>query len=256
MGTPAGSGIAAADYLILGRVLTMDPSCPVAGAVAVAGNRIQAVGPLEDVVQLRGPRTCVIDTAGRLVLPAFHDAHLHLLKYARSQKNFDCGGIDSLAGLQLALRRWSHTLEPGAWLHADRYDDKHLLGGFPDRHDLDAAVSDRPVRVEHRGLHLAIFNTRAIEALGSSAGRLQGPGIEYDRDGQPTGRMFDGAYARYLQPRHAKRQIAEDVRAACRELLSWGITTVQDASVTNDACRWRLFQQLVENGALQVRLVM
>ncbi len=255
MGTPAGDNTAAADYLIVGKVLTMDPAQPVAEAVAVAGQYVRAVGHLADLEALRGRRTEVIDVGGRFVLPAFHDAHLHFLKYARARGCFDCGHIDSAQALHAALRRWSGQLPPGAWLRAARYDDKLVRGRLPDRHDLDVAVSDRPVRLEHRALHLAIFNTRGLEALAVPGVESSDAGIERERDGYPSGRIFDGAYARRTGRLHDATGLSEDVRAASQHLLAWGVTTVQDASVTNDPTRWQLFQRLADDRALQVRLV-
>lgn len=57
-----------------GPVLT--PEGRTATAVAVTGDRITAVGHGE-VHDLAGPRTQVVDLAGRLLLPGFQDAHVH-----------------------------------------------------------------------------------------------------------------------------------------------------------------------------------
>ena len=205
---------------------------------------------------LRSSQTTIIDASGRFVVPALHDAHVHMLKYARSRSGFDCSRIDSLPALQAALRGWSDALPPGGWLRAEHYDDRQLQGRYPDRHDLDVTVSNRPVRLEHRGLHLPIFNTRGLETLGLLSGTASvRSGVEREQDGHPTGRVFDGAYAGLAHDPHDATSLVEDVRAASRQWLTCGVTTVQDGSVTNDADRWRLFQRLADNGALQVRLV-
>ncbi len=52
----------------------------VRGAVAVAGDRILAVGTDEEILALAGPETEAVDLAGRTVLPGFIDAHAHLLR--------------------------------------------------------------------------------------------------------------------------------------------------------------------------------
>ncbi len=49
-------------------------------AIAVAGDRILALGTNEQVTALAGPETEVVDLAGRTVLPGFIDAHAHLLR--------------------------------------------------------------------------------------------------------------------------------------------------------------------------------
>ncbi|HUS16843.1 MAG TPA: hypothetical protein VM536_17745, partial [Chloroflexia bacterium] len=50
------------------------------GAVAVRGDTILAVGPSATVLAAHaGPRTHVIDAAGRVVTPGLVDAHTHLV---------------------------------------------------------------------------------------------------------------------------------------------------------------------------------
>ena len=54
-----------ADLIILNaRVLTMDDSTPRAGAVALQGNRILAVGDTSAIRALAGPQTRIIDAQG------------------------------------------------------------------------------------------------------------------------------------------------------------------------------------------------
>ena len=50
---------------------------PVPQAVAVRGGVITAVGAPDAVAGLIGPATEVVDTTGMLVVPGFHDSHVH-----------------------------------------------------------------------------------------------------------------------------------------------------------------------------------
>ena len=68
-----------ADILIENaRVLTMDPANPRADALAIAGDRILAVGPRDAVAQTAGPGTRRIDAGGATVMPGMVESHLHL----------------------------------------------------------------------------------------------------------------------------------------------------------------------------------
>src|SRR5215204_4452024 len=76
--------MAAADLVLHGgRVLTLDPRATVAEAIAVAGDRILAVGRDVEILPLARDRR--IDLHGRTVIPGLIDAHAHLdregLKY-------------------------------------------------------------------------------------------------------------------------------------------------------------------------------
>jgi predicted amidohydrolase YtcJ len=246
--------VEADDVLIVGRVITLDPGLPEAEAVLVRGERILGVGRLDDLRAESLFRGHIVETHGGLILPAFHDAHLHLLKYARTRAKLDCGTFGSLHDLQIGLRRQAAMLSPGEWLRGWAYDERRLhTPRHPSRWDLDQAVADRPVRLEHRGLHLDLFNTRALDLLGLMD--YQAPEVERDDRGQPTGRVYDGArLLRSRLPRPSRREIADAVRGASRQLLAWGVTSVQEASATNDVEQWELWHALAESGDLGVRL--
>src|ERR1700684_4579564 len=69
-----------ADLIITNaKMWTVDKSHPTAQAVAVLGDRIIAVGSNADVAVLRGRDTKIIDAGGKLLLPGFHDAHVHFV---------------------------------------------------------------------------------------------------------------------------------------------------------------------------------
>lgn len=69
-----------ADVIFVGaKVLTGDSSRPTAEAVALAGDRIRAVGPNEEIRRLAGPKTRIVDLRGGTLIPGLIDAHVHLL---------------------------------------------------------------------------------------------------------------------------------------------------------------------------------
>ena len=60
-----------------GQIWTGDTRRPSAEALAVAGDRIVAVGRNADVRTLAGRSTVIVDLGGRRVVPGFNDAHWH-----------------------------------------------------------------------------------------------------------------------------------------------------------------------------------
>lgn len=69
-----------ADVIFVGaKVLTGDSSRPTAQAVALAGERIRAVGANDEIRRLAGPKTRIVDLRGRTLIPGLIDAHVHLL---------------------------------------------------------------------------------------------------------------------------------------------------------------------------------
>ncbi|HUY60852.1 MAG TPA: hypothetical protein VMW49_03150 [Candidatus Dormibacteraeota bacterium] len=61
-----------------GAVYTVDAARSWAQAVAIRDGRIAAVGPDAEVARWIGPRTRVIPLQGRLLVPGFQDAHVHV----------------------------------------------------------------------------------------------------------------------------------------------------------------------------------
>jgi len=59
------------------HVFTAEPLAPYAEAVAVRGDRIQAVGSLEAVEKAAGPGARRVDVGGRFLMPGMIDAHAH-----------------------------------------------------------------------------------------------------------------------------------------------------------------------------------
>ncbi|HEX5696032.1 MAG TPA: amidohydrolase family protein, partial [Acidimicrobiia bacterium] len=79
--SPAGPTAEPADLVLTdGNFLTMSPGAPRAGALAVTNGVIAAVGTVEEIGDLVGEETEVIDLGGRTVTPGFVDAHSHFFE--------------------------------------------------------------------------------------------------------------------------------------------------------------------------------
>src|SRR5260221_4212267 len=63
-----------------GRIATLNPRTPAAGALAIRGGNIVAVGSAAEIERLRGPGTQVIDAGGRTVIPGLNDGHTHFIR--------------------------------------------------------------------------------------------------------------------------------------------------------------------------------
>jgi len=68
-----------------GKVITVDQQNRIASAVAVVGNRIAAVGTDQEIGQMVGARTQIVDLKGRALLPGFIDSHSHVEGLATSE---------------------------------------------------------------------------------------------------------------------------------------------------------------------------
>ena len=89
------------------RVLTMDEASPKAEAVAVAGNRILAVGSNDAIAALAGPSAKVIDAKGATVLPGFNEAHMHIFPGSVSLRQLNLHGIQGFEALKKAMQDYA-----------------------------------------------------------------------------------------------------------------------------------------------------
>ena len=61
-----------------GRIVTVEDARPEVEALAVRGDRIEALGTADEIKRLVGPSTKVIDLQGQLAIPGFIESHGHL----------------------------------------------------------------------------------------------------------------------------------------------------------------------------------
>lgn len=206
-------------------------------ALAIRGDRIAAVGTDDDVRNLRGPGTRVVDLAGRTLLPGFVDAHAHIWKIGHLLTTLlDVRNAESLAALGARVRDKAATLAEGAWLYGRGYNEARFPEGRgPTRHDLDAIVSDRPVVLMRTCAHIIACNSRALEAAGITRDTAppHGGEIGHDDAGEPTGVLSERAMSLVLQrmPAPAAADYEAMITTAIRHQVAHGITSTNDAGV-------------------------
>ena len=60
-------------------MITLDAGSHIVQAVAIRGDRIEAVGTDDEIQPLVGPGTKIIDAGGKSLLPGLYDSHVHPL---------------------------------------------------------------------------------------------------------------------------------------------------------------------------------
>jgi len=137
-----------------------------AGALAVRGGRIAAVGSDRELRSLAGPSTRVVDLEGRSLLPAFQDAHVHPPIGGWAILTCDLHDVpwDREAYLD-RIRAYGAANPEEPWIVGGGWGMPAFPGGTPSRHDLDAVVPGRPVFLENRDGHGAWVSSRALEMI-------------------------------------------------------------------------------------------
>jgi len=254
--------------LLNARVLTPSkgrgPGPCHAQAVAVAGDTIIGVGGNSIISAMAGEDARTVDCAGMTLIPGMVDSHCHLLAMAASLQGLDCGpaAISSIHQLRQVLQQEAGATPQGQWVRGFGYDD----GAFsenrhPNRWDLDQAAAQHPVRLDHRSGHASVLNSQGLELAGITRDTPDPADGVIHRDpatGEPTGLLLE--MAGFLRDRlgvtRNPAQFDRGVESLNTRLLSYGITSVQDAGPSNGLDRWQTFAQLQERGLLSCRITM
>jgi predicted amidohydrolase YtcJ len=180
-----------------GNIVTVNSREPRAQAVAISRGRILAVGSDADVLHLATAGSKKIDLGGKTVLPGFIDAHSHpAMAGGMHLRMVDCD-LRSISAIQAALRERASKTPAGQWVLGFKYDDTKTSDGRPlSISDLDAAVPDHPVQIEHCGGHTAYCNSLALQKAGISDKTPDPAGGKIDHDpatGKLSGRVAESA---------------------------------------------------------------
>ncbi|MFE4250073.1 amidohydrolase [Streptomyces sp. NPDC056910] len=215
-----------------GPVHTFSPARSRATSVAVRGERIVAVGR-DEVRQLVGPATEVVDLKGKLLIPGFQDAHAHPVGGGLELGQCDLSGATTLDEYRRRISAYAQAHLDTEWITGGGWSMEAFPGGLPTAAELDALVPDRPAYLVNRDHHGAWVNSRALQAAGIDA-RTPDPAdgrIERDADGAPTGMLQEGAanlIGRLLPPVTLEQRITGLLRAQAL-MHSLGVTAWQDA---------------------------
>ena len=204
-------------------------------ALAVRGGLIHSVGTDEEIRQVTGPRTRVVELDGRLAVPAFGDAHVHAVAGGLEGLRCNLAGLRTRQESLAAVAGYCAGLGPGDWVLGGGWTMSAFPGGLPTAADLDPVTGGRPAFLPNRDHHTAWVNTAALERAGVDERTPDPPDgrIERDAAGRAAGTLHDGAMRLVadLVPTAGAAELRAGLLAAQAHLHSLGITRFQDACV-------------------------
>ena len=226
-------------------------------AIAVRGDRIQAVGKTADMEKFKGPQTQIIDLGGHFVMPGFNDAHLHLDDAGMTKSSVDLTGVKSLEDLRVRLQQRVDEAKAGEWILGAGWDETLWpVKVAPTRWDLDEVSNGHPVFLVRIDGHIAVANTRALQ-LGSvtlASRDPQGGHIDRNQNGEPTGILRETAqgavHGAIPPPSHDQRRHALELALA--DLAEHGVTSAQDFSPVWES--FQIYEEMEKEGKLTARV--
>jgi predicted amidohydrolase YtcJ len=254
----AQSDTGKADLLIVNGNVYMATGAPFRGAIAIRGNKILRADDTKEILNLRGPKTEVIDAKGGAVVPGFNDIHTHLLQGGLGLTNVKLEGERTLREIQNRIRTFAAAHPERSWIQGMGWGYGAFPGNLPTREELDAAVPDRPAIMMCFDAHSVWVNSKALALAGIHRTTPDPPNGFIVRDpktGEPTGLLKETPAMELVQkvvPKPTRKEQLNALRAASVEALRFGVTSVTDAAGNPDDLE--AYDEARRTGDLSVRV--
>jgi predicted amidohydrolase YtcJ len=192
--------------------------------VYIEGGRVARVVEGSDFEAPAGAE--VVEANGGSLFPGFMDTHCHPFEYGWLKRSVDLRGTTNMTGVRLRLGAAISRARPGEWVTGMGWDQETFPSRkLPNRSEIDDVSPVNPVALTRVCGHIALVNTKAVEALGLDSRR----GAEYERDGAGglTGIVKERAISEVFTaiPRSAERSAA-DLMSVEAEAGRFGLTAL------------------------------
>jgi len=253
--------VTAADRVLLnGAVYTVDAERSWAEAVAIKDGKIIYVGDNEGAGAYISTESEVIDLAGHMLLPGFHDSHVHILTGIMDEDECDLLRIPTAEDVAVKLKECTELAGIGddGWIVGGGWGEWLWPEANPQKGLLDILYPDRPVYLESSFGHGAWINSKAMDIVGidASTPNPEAGIIEHDPEtGEPSGTLRESAMMLVKEhiPPLTLEQRTNRVRAAVDYAHSFGITAVIEPGVDEAALESIL--NLADTAGLDIRAV-
>jgi predicted amidohydrolase YtcJ len=233
---------------------------PTSGAIAILGDKILSVGSKAEIEPFIGSGTKVFNYGNQLIMPGFHDFHLHIMFSALSLTSINLFEARSAQEAAAKVLEFSKECPGEEWIIGMQWD----AGYWHDKQEphykiLDAVIPDRPVVLFHAEGHYTWVNSKAMELAGVTEG-IRDPDFgryERDKNGLLTGILYEEAQQIVLKEALRLTQNKKEtiLKEFLRLLSQYGITSVNDlfAPIDDFLQDYDLFEKLDKQGELTTR---
>lgn len=249
-----------ADTILYGSVITMDRSRPRASGVALAGDRIVAVGDMEELHEVAGKETRVVDFGSACIMPGFHDAHVHLTWHGLELADLDLRPAGSLEEACELLRDRAAATPEDDWLTAAGFALQRWNLATIDRPEADAlerAALGRKVLIHSQDHHSAWASRAALAAAGITGATptAEGAVVVLARDGEPSGLLLESAVDMVADvvPTPGRDDLRRALERAGDHLAALGVTTVHHMAAEGPDL-WRQLALTASDDAYPLRV--
>jgi len=248
-----------ADMVLMnGNVLTMNPSKPLAQAIAVKDDKIVEVGTDAEIQQWIGKNTKTLDLKGRTVVPGLIDTHVHIAGFGRSMAGINLRNVRSIREMQEKLEKRVRVASKESWVLGHGWDQDRLKEKrYPTRWDLDKFSPNNPVFFLRVCGHVCVVNSKALELAGVTEETISPSGGQIDKNAEtsePTGILRENAMDLALKARlePSEEELSKACGLACQKAVESGLTSVH--WLISSPAEIRVIQKLRAENKLSIRV--
>jgi predicted amidohydrolase YtcJ len=252
------SGHREADKLVIGKIWTGNTEQPWAGAMAIVGDSIVAIGSVEELASWKGDKTIEerADTT-QLIVPGFIDCHTHFIAGGQRLSSVKLRDAKTPQEFIQRIAAFVKTVQPGTWITGGDWDHQLWGGTLPSREWIDSVSPANPVWVHRLDGHMGLANTAALKAAGVKDDVKDIPGGTIVRvSGKLTGLLKDNAevLVNKAVPPVPDEMLDRALDAAMNYVASNGVTSVHSLTGTSDDNYYQLYKRALQNNKLITRI--
>ncbi|MFS0601217.1 amidohydrolase [Peribacillus frigoritolerans] len=232
---------------------------PEPASIAIKDNKIVAIGTEEEIKHCAGEHTKIYQFKDQLIMPGFHDFHLHIMQGAVALNSVNLFAARSEDEALEMIGEFAESKPENQWVIGFTWDAGYWdTQQLPNRHSLDHILPDRPALMFHAEGHYAWVNTKALE-IANITRHSENPFygiIGKDENGEPNGILYEKAMDAVI--RHAfnfsKSQKNEIFSNFLAHAASLGVTAVNDLHGLKTIESLDVFKEFEDNGKLTTRI--
>lgn len=241
-----------------GHVISVDAEDTIYEAIAVADNKILALGTTEEMKQLAISNTNLVNLEGRSLIPGIVDSHVHTAVYGMNANTVDLrpSRVSSIDDIKRLIKEEAEKTPKGQWIRGWGYN--HMMldeKRHPNKFDLDEVAPDHPVILTRVCAHISAHNSKSLEVAGITNSSEPVEGGDFERiDGEVTGVMFENSHMEMMRvSMPSTEEFLRGIKTANELLVSEGITSITDSGGYGSP-QMDAFQQAVESDIIKIRL--
>jgi len=248
-------------------VWTVDDNHPEADAVAIRGSEIVGVGSSEEMWELAGDNTRIIDLEGAFVLPGFNDNHVHFASAARFLE-FNIMRTSTQEEFMERIENVVSRLDDGEWILGgfwgayDAWEFGSPGGGSGERFTPDISLIENitvnhPLFIQRFDRSEYAVNRSALQQAGLDPDNPEAEGLNFERDedGNPTGivtgERVQEFFTQFVPDDFSHERRVQQTKNALAEIRKYGVTNISDMS---DDTQVEIYEQLRDDGELTSRI--